>query len=185
MTAGEVTVRWIESPGDAEAASMARVLHDAMRAFPVSYGSEDEALAEVRTFRRDDRVAVGAESGGAMLGWGGLVMHGPHAWELHPLCVSPAAQGRGVGGMIVGALEARARGAGVTTMWLGTEDEVGATTLFGVDLYPEVASKLAGMRVLRPHPISFYRALGFEVSGVIPDASGPGRHDFIMSKRLA
>jgi aminoglycoside 6'-N-acetyltransferase I len=35
------------------------------------------------------------------------------------------------------------------------------------------------------HPMSFYRALGFVVTGVVPDANGRGRPDILMSRRIA
>jgi aminoglycoside 6'-N-acetyltransferase I len=34
------------------------------------------------------------------------------------------------------------------------------------------------------HPFLFYRKLGYTVTGVVPDANGPGKPDILMSKRL-
>jgi aminoglycoside 6'-N-acetyltransferase I len=34
------------------------------------------------------------------------------------------------------------------------------------------------------HPFFFYRKLGFEPAGLIPDANGFGKPDILMSKRI-
>ena len=184
MSAGRVEFEWIGAIDDDRVGALARVLMDAMRAFPESYQSLDEARDEVRNFAREEWMLCVATIDGELAGWGGLIGHTEFAWELHPLCVDPVHQGAGVGRAIVGELERRAREGGAITMWLGTEDEVGSTSLFGVDLFPDVLSRLAGMTSGGTHAMGFYGRLGYVVTGVIPDASGPGRHDFIMSKRL-
>ena len=68
---------------------------------------------------------------------------------------------------------------------LGTDDDSGMTSLSGVDLYADVAGHIAGLHDLgRSHPFLFYRKLGFVVTGVMPDANGPGRPDIYMSKAV-
>ena len=74
---------------------------------------------------------------------------------------------------------------GGITLWLGTDDEMGQTTLSGVDLYPDVCAHIAAVRNLRGHPYEFYRKLGFAIVGVLPDANGPGKPDIYMAKRVA
>ena len=60
------------------------------------------------------------------------------------------------------------------------------TSLSGVDLYNDVPRNIGELRDLgRHHPFLFYRKLGYIVTGVMPDANGPGRPDIYMSKRLA
>jgi aminoglycoside 6'-N-acetyltransferase I len=56
--------------------------------------------------------------------------------------------------------------------------------LGGFDLYADPLEKLAQIRNLRGHPFEFYRRLGHEVSGVVPDTNGFGKHDIIMGKRV-
>ena len=59
------------------------------------------------------------------------------------------------------------------------------TTLSGVDLYPNVWEHVSRIRNLRGHPYEFYIKLGFVITGVVPDANGPGKPDIIMSKRVS
>lgn len=184
MSAAGIEFEWIDAVGADRVSALARVLFAAMRAFPESYASLEDAEREVRAFNAEDRTLCAARVGGEVAGWGGLIAHTPHAWELHPLCVDPAHQGSGIGRALVHELERRAAARGAITLWLGTEDEVGATNLFGEDLFPDVIARLWELELRRGHAIGFYRSLGFVVTGVIPDASGRGKHDFIMSKRL-
>jgi aminoglycoside 6'-N-acetyltransferase I len=93
---------------------------------------------------------------------------------------------RGLGRRLVTAFEAEARRRGGLTATLGTDDDAGMTSLSGIDLYDDVPRNIAELRDLgRHHPFLFYRKLGYVVTGVMPDANGPGRPDIYMSKRLA
>ncbi len=108
-----------------------------------------------------------------------------HSLELHPLVVDPAFHARGIGRSLVAALEARAAAEGFLAIHLGTDDWVEGTTLGGADLFPDPLAKLAAIAPTpRGHPFFFYRGLGFEPVGLIPDANGFGKPDILMSKRL-
>lgn len=123
--------------------------------------------------------------GGTLAGWiGAQQSHGPQAWELHPLAVSPAFQRQGIGSALVADLERVLAARGVVALWLGTDDEDGSTTLSSIGLYDDVPGHLAKASTRRDHPLAFYRRLGFAVTGVIPDANGYGRPDILMAKRL-
>ena len=77
--------------------------------------------------------------------------------------------------------EARRRGA--LTLTLGTDDDGGQTSVAGVDLYDDVPRHIAELHDLGSrHPFLFYRLLGYVVTGIMPDANGPGRPDIYMSK---
>ena len=145
------------------------------------------ALEEVRESFGADRLSrVAVDERGAVLGWvGGIRQYHGHVWELHPLVVRPDRRGRGIGRALVTDLEGRVRERGGITLWLGTDDEMGQTTLSGVDLYPDVCAHIAAVRNLRGHPYEFYRKLGFAIVGVLPDANGPGKPDIYMAKRIA
>lgn len=164
----------------------ARILRDALAYMPSAYYGPGEAKAEVRAFSDDpSRFALAALDGDRLLGWiGGVRENYSHAYELHPLVVDPPEQRRGIGSALVAALEARARAEGAITLYLGTDDDFGGTNLFGRDLYPDVLSKAAQLAPTGAHASAFYRRLGFEVVGIVPDANGFGRPDILMAKRI-
>jgi aminoglycoside 6'-N-acetyltransferase I len=163
----------------------ARILRDAMSG--PSYKEPGEAESETASFTGGvERFALAALDGAVLLGWIGAVRSYSHALELHPLVVDPQWQGRGVGRALVAALEARAAAEGYLTVYLGTDDEVGGTSLFDIDLFPDVLDKLASVEPTKiGHPFFFYRRLGYEPVGLLPDANGPGKPDIYMAKRLS
>ncbi|HKS22359.1 MAG TPA: GNAT family N-acetyltransferase [Thermoanaerobaculia bacterium] len=150
-----------------------------------SWPALDVARAEVEYVLREG-FARGAVDGGALLGWiGGLPEYDGHVWELHPLVVRRDSWRRGIGRRLVAAFEAEARARGAYTATLGTDDVDGMTSLSNVDLYRDIPAHLRDLRDLgRAHPFLFYRKLSYVVTGVMPDANGPGKPDIYMSKRL-
>ncbi|HEX6711322.1 MAG TPA: GNAT family N-acetyltransferase [Rubrobacter sp.] len=153
--------------------------------WPDAWPTEDEALEEVREALGEGRICrVAVDDGGEVLGWiGGIPSYDGNVWELHPLVVRPDLQRRGIGRALVADLEARVRERGAFTIWLGSDDDTGMTTLSGVDLYPNVLEHLARIENLRGHPYEFYQRLGFSIVGAMPDANGPGKPDIYMAKR--
>jgi aminoglycoside 6'-N-acetyltransferase I len=147
----------------------------------------DAAMAEVRESLAPDRISrVALGDARHVIGWiGGISSYDGHAWELHPLVVRRDQRGRGIGRALVADLEDQVRRRGGLTIYLGTDDENGRTSLTGLDLYPDVLGALAGLRNLRDHPFTFYQRMGFAVVGVIPDANGFGKSDILMAKRVA
>jgi aminoglycoside 6'-N-acetyltransferase I len=125
---------------------------------------------------------------GALAGWiGGIPNPGydGRVWELHPIVVRQDYRRQGIGRALVGAFEAEARRRGAITVTLGTDDHTFMTSLGGVDLYGDIPRHIAELRDLgRGHPFLFYRKLGYVVTGVMPDANGPGKPDIYMSKSL-
>ena len=92
---------------------------------------------------------------------------------------------RGIGRALVAAFESEARSRGALTVTLGTDDNTDMTSLSGVNLYRELPRHLAELHDLgRGHPFGFYLKVGFVITGVMPDANGPGRPDIFMSKSL-
>jgi aminoglycoside 6'-N-acetyltransferase I len=154
--------------------------------WPEAWPDLESAIEEVRESFEAGRISrVALDERGAAVGWvGGLPRYGGRVWELHPLVVRPDVQGQGIGRALVGDLEARVRERGGQTVTLGTDDESGATSLSGVDLYDDLPRHLAGARSITRHPLEFYRKLGYTVVGVIPDANGWGKPDILMAKRL-
>jgi aminoglycoside 6'-N-acetyltransferase I len=155
--------------------------------WPDAWPNLEAALREVRESFAADRISrVALDEQGAVLGWiGGISQYRGHVWELHPLAVSPACRGQGVGRALVADLEEQVRARGGLTLWLGTDDEDYQTTLSGVNLYPNVWEHVTRIRNLRGHPYEFYQKLGFVIVGVMPDANGPGRPDIYLAKPVA
>ena len=65
---------------------------------------------------------------------GAIPQYGTTGWELHPLAVLPAYQKRGIGSFLLETLECEVVVRGGVMMYLGSDDEIGTTSLFGVDL---------------------------------------------------
>ena len=82
-------------------------------------------------------------------------------------------------------LEAILIGRGGLTLWAGSDDLAGETSLGGVDLYPALPAAFNTVTSWGRHPLPFYRRLGFHIIGVMPDANGRGRPDIFLGKRLA
>jgi len=134
-----------------------------------------------------DGFARGAIDSDVLVGWiGGLPEYDGRVWELHPLIVQRDRRRRGVGRALVQAFEEEARNRGACTVTLGTDDTSGMTSLADVDLYADIPGHIRRLHDLgKSHPFLFYRKLGFVVTGVMPDANGPGKPDIFMSKRLS
>jgi aminoglycoside 6'-N-acetyltransferase I len=121
---------------------------------------------------------------GAIVGWIGGHHSYMRVWELHPLIVDPTRQRSGIGRALVADLERIVAGRGAMTLTLGSDDEVGLTSLAGVDLYPDPVAHLARIEDRGGHALTFYRKCGFAITGVTPDANGFGQPDIHMSKRV-
>jgi len=156
--------------------------HDYPESWP-TLGDGLEEVDEALDSKRISRAAVDDE--GRVLGWiGGIEGYHGHAWELHPLGVHPDFQGQGIGTKLVRDFEQQVLTRGAHTVYLGSDDETGQTSLTGMDLYPDVLNNLANIQDVRRHPFVFYQKLGYVIVGVIPDANGFGKPDILMAKRL-
>lgn len=155
--------------------------------WPNAWPMREEARAEVHASFAAGRISrVALSENGAVLGWiGGISGYDGLVWELHPLAVQPNQQRRGIGRALVADLEVQVRQRGGLTLTLGTDDEDAMTSLGGIDLYPNVWEHIARIRNLRGHPYEFYQRCGFVITGVVPDANGPGKPDILMAKRVA
>jgi aminoglycoside 6'-N-acetyltransferase I len=157
-----------------------------VEAFPHSLPTLEMARKEVREALGPERICLVARAEDEILGWVGAIPEYSHAWELHPLVVRADVRRMGVGASLVAALEERVRAAGALTLYLGTDDEgpTPGTSAGGVELFPNVLSHAANLRVI-DHLAGFYLRMGFEVVGLIPDANGPAKPDVLMAKRVS
>ncbi len=165
----------------------AQLLVDAFREhWPDAWPTLEEGLKEVGEMLETGRFARAAvDEKGNLLGMiGGIPAYDGHVWELHPLAVQPALQGQGIGRALVEDFEEQVRSRGGLTITLGSDDEDGMTSLANTDLYENLWLKIRDIRNLKGHPFEFYQKMGFVITGVVPDANGPGKPDILMAKRV-
>lgn len=144
-----------------------------------------EAIEEIRESLSEDRISrVAVDNEENVLGWIGAFHDYALVWELHPLVVRSDLQNQGIGTALVKDLERRIKSRGGLVIKLGTDDENDRTSIGGIELYPNVLEKLSKIENLKNHPFGFYKKLGFEICGIIPDANGFGKPDILMCKRV-
>ena len=73
---------------------------------------------------------------------------------------------------------------GGLTIYLGTDDVDGQTSLSQVDLFEQPLEKLKTIQNLDEHSYSFYEKMGYQIVGVIPDANGWNQPNIWMAKRV-
>jgi len=154
--------------------------------WPDAWPDMESALKDVRGTLREDRISrIMVDEGGLVLGWIGGIRHSDgKSYELHPIVVRDGYRRRGLGSILLSDFEKRVAELGAVTVWLGTDDEDGMTTISGIDLYSDVFGHLQNIGNLKSHPYEFYVKQGYSIVGVLPDASGPGKPDILLSKRV-
>jgi aminoglycoside 6'-N-acetyltransferase I len=154
--------------------------------WPDAWPDLDSAVEEVRASFAAERISrVALDEQGNAIGWiGGIEQYDGNVWELHPLVVRQDQQRQGIGRALVMDLEACVRERGGLTLWLGTDDEQHLTSLGGADLYQNLWEQIANIKNLGGHPYEFYQKLGYAITGVMPDANGPGKPDIFMAKPI-
>lgn len=169
------------------AAQMAQILVEAFRErAPHAWPDRAAADEEVSAFGNPAVICrVAINPAGKALGWvGGLPEYDGRVWELHPLAVHPAVQKSGIGRRLVADFEEQVRARGGLTVMLGTDDEMGETSLSDVDLYTDLWDKIKHIQNRKGHPFEFYQKCGYRIVGVMPDANGRGKPDIYMAKRI-
>ena len=131
---------------------------------------------------RFGRVMLGAD--GAPIGWVAAAHVSGRIWDLHPLIVGVAHQRHGVGRALVLEVEREATRAGALVLTVGTSDTTHATSVSDVDLYDDPLGRLAELSLRTSHAVVFWQRIGFKLTGVIPDAEGPGQPSLQLAKRL-
>ena len=166
----------------------AALLHNGFQEMaPNAWPDMESALKEVHECMEDGRILLGAlNERGELMGWiGGIPQYDGNVWELHPLVVAQKLRRRGIGRALVLAFEAEVKIRGGITLTLGTDDEMGLTSLAGKDLYQDTFGQIARIQNIKNHPFEFYQKLGYQIVGVLPDANGLGKPDIYMAKRVS
>ena len=164
----------------------ADLLYRVFSSNPNAWPTIESALSEVQESFGRGRISLIAQSDGKVVGWiGGIEQYDGHVYELHPIVVDPLYQRRGIGTVLIREFEREVRARGAMTIWLGTDDEDGRTSVSGIDLYPDVLDKLGAIHNLNFHPYEFYLKNGFSIVGILPDANGYGKPDIYMAKRVS
>ena len=110
----------------------------------MAWPTMDDALEEVQESLGDERISriMIAEVKDSttnvfqqtVVGWiGGRSEYGGYSWELHPLVISPTFQRQGIGRRLVADLEKQVQKRGGCTIYLGSDDEVGLTSIANID----------------------------------------------------
>jgi aminoglycoside 6'-N-acetyltransferase I len=163
----------------------ARLLHAAFSPLGVWTTMAEARHEVIESISAESVSRVARSSEGAVIGWiGAIRQYDGLVWELHPVVVDESHRRHGVGRALILDLESILTARGALTLWAGSDDLAGETSLGGVDLYAALPKRLAAVHSWGGHPLPFYRRLGFHVIGVMPDANGRGRPDIFLAKRL-
>ena len=154
-----------------------------MKSFAHAWNTKEEAEETLReTLESGILVAIRREK--KVAGFVGAHPEYPFGWELHPLAVAPGMRGMGLGSLLAARIERETMRAGALVMYLGTDDEDGATSLSEGDLFENTLEKIREIKNYSGHPYEFYQKCGYQIVGVLPDVNGPGKPDIFMAKRL-
>lgn len=154
------------------------------QAFPNSYS--DCAHEEILKCLDEERVALGAIDNGKLVGFvGAIPQYGFTAWELHPLVVSESSRFQGIGTKLCNQLEIILKEKGCLTIYLGSDDETGSTTLSNTNLFEDTFEKIKNIKNIKGHPYEFYQKVGYQIVGVIPNANGIGKPDIWLAKSVS
>jgi len=144
-----------------------------------------EDASMVSGFYSPDNISlIGIENNRVIGLIGAMPQYSKTGWEMHPLGVHKEYRGRGYGAALVAALEQEVVKRGGVMVYLGSDDENGTTSLYGVDLYEDTYGKIASIKNTGGHPYTFYEKQGYKIVGVFPDANGIGKPDIWMAKRI-
>ena len=164
---------------------LAELSYDAFRRHAPSWlPTMDRARQEVTESLEPGRESLAlVDTAQEPIGWVGVIPHsGGRVWEIHPIAVRTADQSKGNGRLLVEHVEWLAQSRGVLTLFAGTSDETGATSLYGVNLYENPLSALATLSCRKSHAYEFWLRVGFRVVGVMPDEEGLGKPGIHFAK---
>lgn len=165
---------------------LARLTHEASaRHAPNWLPTLEHAREELEDATQEGHhTRVAFDDDGAPLGWISTFHLYSVVWEIHPLVVDVRHQRRGCGTQLVADAEAVAAAHGCGVMFVSTSDETGSTSLSGRDLYQDPLGAMARITFAPGHAVGFWLRTGYTLTGIIPDAEGPGCPSIQFTKRL-
>ena len=153
--------------------------------FKHCWNTLEEGLEEIEECLEIEKAALAAIEEGKVVGFiGAKPQYGNTGWEMHPLVVAESHRSKGVGGVLVKALEEEVKARGGVVVYLGSDDEDGLTSLSNCNLLENTFEKIAQIKNYNKHPYEFYQKQGYQIVGVLPDVNGIGKPDIWMAKRL-
>jgi aminoglycoside 6'-N-acetyltransferase I len=164
----------------------AKLLFDGFKLnWPEAWPTIESAVEEVNESISTSKISRIAIEFDTVIGWvGGLPKYNGNVWELHPLVVASVYQNKGIGRALIIDLEIQVKNRNGFTLWLGSDDENGMTSVSGIDVYPDPLQKLINIKNLKKHPYEFYIKCGFSIVGIMPDANGIGKPDIYLAKKI-
>ena len=154
-----------------------------MESFAHAWNTKEEAAKTLQE-TLESGILIAIRRNGVVAGFAGVHPEYSFGWELHPLAVAAGARKMGLGSLLTARIEREAAKAGALVIYLGTDDEDGATSLSEGDLFENTLGKIGGIQNYSGHPYEFYQKCGYRIVGVLPDVNGPGKPDIFMAKRL-
>lgn len=152
-------------------------------AWPADYGQSP--LEEAAQLLYPGRIGLALVEQNRVVGFAGAIpSYGTTGWELHPLVLKSSVRGRGAGTVLLQELERQVANRGGVTLYLGTDDKFGQTSLSDCDLYDNLLERIQKVENKNHHPYEFYQKQGYQIVGVLPDVNGYGKPDIYMAKRI-
>lgn len=152
--------------------------------WPEAYGGQ--GAKEVDQLLQKDRIAIVALADDELIGFvGAIPQYDKTGWELHPLVVRDSHRRQRIGARLMTFVEDEIASRGGLVVYLGADDDHQQTSLSQLDGFQDPLQALKEIKNLNHHPFEFYEKQGYQVVGMIPDASGWQKPDILMAKRVA
>jgi len=149
-----VTIK-VEHPDQPEVAAL---LKESDAYYAKLYPAESNHLLDIDKLKRPKVKFHVARAGGRVLGFGALVRHGDKYGEIKRMYLAPQARGKGIGRMLLEALEAEAVAQGFARIRLETgQHQPEALSLYRSSGYREIGP--FGMYVADPNSVFMEKRL--------------------------
>jgi len=152
--------------------------------YPEVYDKSESKETILHLLRGKNRLFV-AEESSRVIAFVGVLHHVfPKAYQIEPLIVEHQFRRQGIGGKLLELTEFKLKQEGIHTLFITAQDTESSTNLSGQDFYADNPLALLANIEYSNHPMRFYEKRGYHITGIIPDANGFGRPEYILSKRI-